>query len=202
MTRSALGVVVLIIAVILSARPAAAQTYRWTDDRGNSHYAQGLDSIPERFRATATKLLYENAPAAAPAPAAAGASASGDTVIPFTPGQRIYVDARINGSGSARLILDTGADRTVIAPRALVAAGVSTRSPRGTGQMRGATGTADVEAYDIESLEVGKAKVGKMVVISHDIDFADTDGLLGRDFLDQFKVTIDSGAGQVMLGPK
>ena len=202
MTRSALGVVVLIIAVILSARPAAAQTYRWTDDRGNSHYAQGLDSIPERFRATATKLLYENAPAAAPAPAAAGASASGDTVIPFTPGQRIYVDARINGSGSARLILDTGADRTVIAPRALVAAGVSTRAPRGTGQMRGATGTADVEAYDIESLEVGKAKVGKMVVISHDIDFADSDGLLGRDFLDQFKVTIDSGAGQVMLGPK
>ena len=200
MTRPALGVVVLIIAVILSALPAAAQTYRWTDDRGNPHYAQGLDSIPERFRATATRLLYQNAPAAVPAPEAGGAT--GDTVIPFTPGQRIYVDARINGSGSARLILDTGADRTVIAPRALIAAGVSTRTPRGTGQMRGATGTADVEAYDIESLEVGHAKVGKMVVISHDIDFADTDGLLGRDFLDQFKVTIDGGAGQVMLGPK
>ncbi len=200
MTRPALGVVLLITAVILSALPAAAQTYRWTDDRGNPHYAEGLDSIPERFRATATKLLYRNAPAAVPAPAAG--RASGDTVIPFTPGQRIYVDARINDSAGARLILDTGADRTVIAPRALVAAGVSTRASRGTGQMRGATGTADVEAYDIESLEVGNAKVGKMVVISHDIDFADSDGLLGRDFLDQFKVTIDGVAGQVMLGPK
>ena len=200
MTRPALRVVLLIAAVILSALPAAAQTYRWIDDRGNPHYAEGLDSIPERFRATARKLIYQNAPAAVPAPA--GGGASGGTVIPFTPGQRIYVDARINGSGSARLILDTGADRTVIAPRALVAAGVSTRSPRGTGQMRGATGTADVEAYDIESLEVGHSKVGKMVVISHDIDFADSDGLLGRDFLDQFKVTIDDAAGQVMLGPK
>ena len=200
MTRPALRVVLLIAAVILSALPIAAQTYRWTDDRGNAHYAEGLDSIPERFRATARKLPSQSPPAAVSAPAAAGVS--GDTVFPFTPGQRIYVDARINGSGSARLILDTGADRTVIAPRALVAAGVSTRAPRGTGQMRGATGTADVEAYDIESLEVGKAKVGKMVVISHDIDFADSDGLLGRDFLDQFKVTIDGAAGQVMLGPK
>ena len=200
MTRPALRVVLLIAAVILSALPTAAQTYRWTDDRGNPHYAEGLDSIPERFRATARKLPSQSPPAAVSAPAAAGVS--GDTVIPFTPGQRIYVDARINGSGSARLILDTGADRTVIAPRALIAAGVSTRTPRGTGQMRGATGTADVEAYDIESLEVGHSKVGKMVVISHDIDFADSDGLLGRDFLDQFKVTIDGAAGQVMLGPK
>ena len=33
-------------------------------------------------------------------------------------------------------------------------------------------------------------------------DFTDVDGLLGRDFLDQFKVTIDNGAGQVVLGPK
>jgi hypothetical protein len=28
------------------------------------------------------------------------------------------------------------------------------------------------------------------------------DGLLGRDFLDQFKVTIDSAAGRVTLSPK
>ena len=200
MIRPTLGVVLLVVAVILSALPASAQMYRWSDDRGNPHYSEGLDSIPERFRATATRLLYQNAPATVPVAAAPGAG--GDTVIPFTPGQRIYVNARINGSGSARLILDTGADRTVIAPRALVAAGVSTRAPRGTGQMRGATGTADVEAYDIDSLQVGNAKVGKMVVISHDIGFADSDGLLGRDFLDQFKVTIDSGAGRVTLGPK
>jgi len=201
MTRPALRVVLFITAVILSVLPAAAQTYRWIDDQGNPHYAEGLDSIPERFRGTATKVPSQTAPPAeVRAPAAAGASV--DTVIPFTPGRRIYVDARINGSEAVRLILDTGADRTVIAPRALIAAGVSTRAPRSTGQMRGATGSTDVEAYDIESLEVGKSKVGKMVVISHDIDFTDVDGLLGRDFLDQFKVTIDNGAGQVVLGPK
>ena len=52
MTRPALRVVLFITAVILSVLPAAAQTYRWIDDQGNPHYAEGLDSIPERFRGT------------------------------------------------------------------------------------------------------------------------------------------------------
>jgi hypothetical protein len=39
-------------------------------------------------------------------------------------------------------------------------------------------------------------------VISHDIEQEGVDGLLGRDFLDQFKVSIDSREGVVTLGPK
>jgi predicted aspartyl protease len=200
MIRPAL-VVVLVIGMLAPALPAAAQMYRWVDDQGHAHYSEGLDSIPERFRANARRLLLQNAPAAAPVAPAPGASA--ETVIQFEAGKRIYVNARINDAANVRLILDTGADRTVIAPRALTAAGISLRAPAAaTGQMRGATGTADVQAYDIQSLQVGNAKVGKMLVISHDADIADSDGLLGRDFLDQFKVTIDNGAGRVTLGPK
>lgn len=200
MSRLVLAAAVVAALVGASAPPARAQMYRWTDEQGNSHYSQGLDSVPERYRASATRLLYQSAPEAAPAPGQPGAS--GEARIQFTPGQRIYVIARINDAAAARLILDTGADRTVITPRALVAAGVSTRSPGAAGTIKGATGTADVEAYDVQSLQVGAARVGKMLVISHDIDQADVDGLLGRDFLDQFKVTIDSTAGQVTLSPK
>jgi predicted aspartyl protease len=199
MIRPALGVV-LVISIVGLAEPARAQTYRWTDDQGTIHYSEGIDSVPERFRARASRLLIQSAPTAVAAPASPGEST--DTVITFEPGKRIYINARVNGSGAARLILDTGADRTVIAPRALAAAGVSTRAATASGKIRGATGSAEVQAYDIESLQVGNAKVGKMLVVSHDIDTPDADGLLGRDFLDQFKVTIDSGAGKVTLGPK
>ncbi len=199
MVRSALGVV-LVVSIVGLAAPARAQTLRWSDDQGNIHYSEGIDSVPERFRSRATRLLMPNAPTAVAAPVTPGES--NETVITFEPGKRIYVNARINGSGAARLILDTGADRTVIAPRALAAAGISNRSASASGQIRGATGSAAVQAYDIESLQVGNAKVGKMLVVSHDIDVSDSDGLLGRDFLDQFKVTIDSGAGKVTLGPK
>jgi predicted aspartyl protease len=112
------------------------------------------------------------------------------------------VSARINGATSVDLLLDTGADRTVMSPRVFAAAGISLSRGVGTGSIRGATGTANVTAVPIESIEVGEAKVGRMVVISHDIEQGGIDGLLGRDFLDQFNVNVDNAQGVVTLTPK
>jgi hypothetical protein len=38
--------------------------------------------------------------------------------------------------------------------------------------------------------------------MAHDAALQNADGLLGRDFLDRFTVTIDSKAGVVTLAPK
>ena len=197
----------VLTAVLLTALPGvvAAQIYRWMDDRGVPHYTEGLDSVPERFRATAVLLSLRNEPPGAPTSAAGasgGPAAAGETTIKFSPGQRIMVDSRINGATPARLLLDTGADRTVLVPRVVAAAGISlTRGARG-GTIRGATGTAQVQAVPVDSIEVGGAKVDRLVVISHDIDHEGVDGLLGRDFLDRFTVTIDNSQGVVTLTPK
>ena len=40
------------------------------------------------------------------------------------------------------------------------------------------------------------------MVISHDIEQEGVDGLLGRDFLEQFKVALDSESGVATLSPK
>jgi predicted aspartyl protease len=193
-----------LIAIVLTASPALAQMYRWTDERGQAHYSQGIDSVPQRFRAGATALPYRETPtASAPAPVAATSPpADGITVIEFASGKPIYVTARINDRENARLILDTGADRTVIAPRALIAAGVSMRRAGAPGRILGATGTADVEGFRVESIEVGNARVGRMLVVSHDVNLPDSDGLLGRDFLNHFKVTIDNATNKVTLAPR
>jgi hypothetical protein len=37
-------------ALALFASDAGAQTYRWLDEKGVVHYAQGLDNVPERYR--------------------------------------------------------------------------------------------------------------------------------------------------------
>jgi hypothetical protein len=103
---------------------------------------------------------------------------------------------------SARLLLDTGADRTLVSPRTLVAAGVSLVRPVATGQMVGVTGGTDVPVVRIGSLEVGEARVGAMLVLSHHVNQSGIDGLLGRDFLEQFHVTIDSRSGLVTIAPK
>lgn len=189
---------VLALVVLASPAPADAQIYRWVDDRGVPHYTDGIDNVPEQYRAMAAPVRLRNATVPGRAPAAPGAAG---TEIKFTKGQAIIVDATINGRVSAKLILDTGADRTVIHPRVLEAAGVALTQGT-TGQIRGATGTASVQAAALDSLEVGGAKVSKLLVIAHDIEQSAVDGLLGRDFLDQFRVSIDSDSGVATLAPK
>jgi hypothetical protein len=90
----------------------------------------------------------------------------------------------------------------MISPRTLLAAGVAITRPIATGQITGATGTDKIDYVVVESLEVGAARVGKMPVGSYELAGNAGEGLLGRDFLDQFKVTMDAAAGEVHLAPK
>lgn len=191
--------------------PVSAQIYRWTDERGEVRYSQGINSIPPQFRGGAVMMSTPSQPAA-PAPAAteppaasnvpAGSAPAGGARIPFTPGQPIMVNARINGGGSTQLLLDTGAQGTVISPTALAALGISYRNAV-RGSIKGVTGNADVLAVRIESIEVEGARFGPLLVVSHDAGLGSgRDGLLGRDFLDNFIVTIDSAARVVTLSPK
>jgi len=203
MLRTALLLAVFGLVAALPAR-VDAEIYKWVDDNGVPHFADGIDSVPDRYRSRAAPVGLKNEPATSTGPSSGGkAGPSGGTTINFTPGQRILVDVKINGSGGARLMLDTGADRTLISPRALLAAGVRIAGPTTTGQIVGATGSERIEFVAIDSLEVGDARVGRMSVGSFNLPTTDVgDGLLGRDFLDQFNVNIDSGKGVVTLSPK
>lgn len=217
MTR-ATALATAVLALLAWTGAAGAEIYRWVDERGVTNYSEGLDSVPEKYRATAVPIGLRNAPPPPPAPSAPPArptrpgggpaaparpagGGTGSAEIKFTPGREIVVEARLNGGTSVRLLLDTGAQRTVINPRVLVAAGVVLSAGQAM-QMKGATGTASVRSVQVDSVEVGQARVGKLTVISHDIEHDGVDGLLGRDFLDQFKVSIDNQAGLVTLSPK
>jgi len=194
----------LLLSVLIAALPGrgAAQVYRYTDERGQNHYVDGLENVPDRHRATASPLGLRNAPtpASTSVPAAVRSAA---TVVRYTPGQRIMVDVKINGELGVQLLLDTGADRTMISPRALQAAGVAISRPVGTGTIVGVTGTDRINYVVVDSLEVGEARVGRMPVGSYELAGPGAgDGLLGRDFLDQFKITFDAAKGEVHLAPK
>ena len=199
MRRLTLFSLALLLAVLGIVSAASAQMYRWTDDRGQVHYGQGLDSVPRQYRDSARLLSF---PAAPPEPKPAGsATPSGPAQIRFTPGQPIWVSARINDTGSAQLMLDTGASVTTISPRVLAQLGVSSRSAL-RGSIRGVTGTADALLVVVDSIEVAGATAGPIRVVSHDSELGQGDGLLGRDFLDRFTVNIDNAAGIVTLTPR
>ena len=60
----------------------------------------------------------------------------------------------------------------------------------------------DEQGTEQDVIQVGEAKAGPFLVIAHDASFNDADGILARDFLDNFKVTIDAGQGVVTLEPR
>jgi hypothetical protein len=57
------------------------------------------------------------------------------------------------------------------------------------------------DAIWVNSVEVGDVKVGPLLIIAHDVKLKEADGLLGRDFLANFDVRIDSKEGVVTLTP-
>jgi len=205
MKRLALRSLLLVLALVLAPLIARAQIeiYRWTDGEGDVHFSQGGDSVPLRFRPGAVIIGYDQPSPPEPSAASTPGLPPGAGQVKFTPGQPIMVTARINDVGSVLLMLDTGAGRTVINPAALNTLGVSYANAQRV-SLKGITGVAEVEVVRVESLDVSGAKHGPLAVISHDTGFgADKgDGLLGRDFLDKFTITIDNAAGVLTLTPK
>ena len=111
-----------------------------------ARFRRSLERILDRLEVARARQMvndwraaWDTRPAVPPSPPASIPAAT--TVIPFTPGQPIYVDAWVNGRTRARLVLDTGADSTVIAPGVLDATDASIA---GHTTLLGVTGQATV----------------------------------------------------------
>ncbi len=199
------GVVAAVLGAVLLPAVALAQVYRWEDPGGTVHFSN--NPVPVPGIAPPPPPPPADPPAAiAPvkvggiAPKALSPSVA-ITRIRYTPGVPILVRATLGGAGPLSLILDTGADRTMISPEALSKLGISTAdAPRV--EVRGVTGASQGQVIQVASLEVGEARVGPLWIIAHDADLKKADGLLGRDFLEHFKVTIDSRERLVTIVPR
>jgi predicted aspartyl protease len=185
----------VLLLLLITATPAVAGLFRWTAPDGAVHYTSDPQSIPEAYRASAVDV---GAPAPSPAPPTPPPSAG--IVLPFAGGGPVVVQARLNGV-SLSLLLDTGADRTVIAPAALARAGVNADGGMPI-RISGVTGSAAATLVSVPLLEVAGARVGPLSVIVHAVPTDSLDGLLGRDVLDAFTVTFDAAAGRVTLLPR
>jgi hypothetical protein len=189
---------VILVSMIIPGL-SSGQVYHWADEKGIQYYTTEFRSIPEKYRSAAQPLPLPPPPPLPPEHPAISPQKS-VTRIPFVPGFPIFVSAKINGTGPITLILDTGSDRTMIAPSVLGRLGVSTEGAQ-RGLMKGVTGTSYVDAVWVNSVEVSEARVGPLLVVAHDADLKRADGLLGRDFLANFHVTIDSAEGVATLAP-
>ena len=215
--------------LILAVLPALAQAqmYRWVDDAGAVHYSQGLDSVPERYRAQARSLDLDwprptpapggkslsPPPSLAPAvplpvPPRARWGPSGAlpeiTRVSFPQGSYILVDAMINSQGPVKLLLDTGSHQTHVSAQAVRTLGISAPSyPCHSCEVEMIGGTRVVREVQILSLRVGDAEMTGPTFMD-DTDSHDglgAVGVLGRSFLDNFRVTMDFRQQVVALVP-
>jgi aspartyl protease/uncharacterized protein DUF4124 len=188
------GFAALATIIALATTPAAAQLYRWTDNEGTVHYTSDLATIPLPYREGVKDIGSPT-----PGPEEETTPEPRDVVIPYTGGPLI-VDASLNGV-SLRLLLDTGAERTLISPTAMTRAGFNVAAGTSV-KIRGVTGDATAIMVSVARLDVAGARVGPLEVIVHALAGESVDGLLGRDVLDAFTVTVDAPNGRALLTPR
>ncbi len=185
---------------------SAQEFYRWVDEKGAVHFTDNLYSVPEKYRSQIEKRNYvptpePTAPAAQQATRGAERPQTRRITVPFKrEGNLIIVEGSVNQAVPARFILDTGAEISTV--------------PRSVGQqlgidpdagvlitITGMGGSTDVPLVEINSISVGEAQVNSLDVTLSDTPLPDT-GLLGGDFLADYKVNILYEENQVLLEPQ
>lgn len=163
--------------------------------QSNSDQSKKLESF---FKS----LPQESSPIAMPIPnASATAAPRGAVIVPVQfAGRSAIVSALLNRSVTGSLILDTGATSTVISRRL-----ASLLSIRPTATMVGQTvgGLITAPIARLSSLKIGRAELTDLSVIIHDFSRDPRiEGLLGMDFLGQFRVSLDSQKQLLVLSPR
>jgi hypothetical protein len=159
-------------------------------------------------RATSPARIVESRPGADPTGARLGPRVS--SVAIQTIGNRYLVPVVLNETHRATLLLDTGANITVISPELARRAGLEV--PTGSGAARSKARMAngqevDVALIRVKSMMVGAARVDNLQVAMYEIGVLDSttsppltiDGFLGADFLGRFTMTIDPQASKLTL---
>lgn len=114
---------------------------------------------------------------------------------------QIVVDAHINGVGK-RMIVDTGAGMTIINRRTVKALGLTDGANAVAG---GAGDHVDPNIVELGSLSVGGATLHGVRGVSMDLTDVcrrvgeDVDGIIGADFLSEYRVTIDYSSRRLSL---
>lgn len=191
--------ITLILIGLLLPETGLSDIYYWVDNQGIQNYTARLESVPEEYRSKAEQLSLPPTP---PPPPEMGPSppAKGLTKIPFTPGSPLLVNAKINGLGPFRLLLDTGADRTVISPSVQSRMGLSLENGLSV-TLQTLTGMGQANGVWVDFIEVGETRVGPLFIVVYATDLKGADGLLGRDFLSHLNLSIDSKEKVVTLTP-
>ena len=203
--RKVVGIICLVLGM---GSLAYAEIYKWVDNKGTTHFSDTLLGVPPEYRQQ-VQAKASNVPALAsppldttvarpeePAPYSLPATAMTGYVVPWL-GQRLLVQARLNSTVRALLLVDTGASYTVLSHAVARELALNLQNAA-VMPMRSASGMFLAPLVIVNAPPVGEATVRDRDVIIHDA-VPGLGGLLGMSFLEHFTVTTTDHA--LILGP-
>lgn len=204
------------VLLLLILAPVSAQIYKWVDRNGRVHFSDTIAGIPPEYRdrieektGAAPALLEEPVPPrpaperlaiAPPSVPTAPATVPPSYTIPLRrDGNAMLVETVVDGTVRAQLLLDTGAEFTVLSAATARSLSLNLRNSAII-PLRSASGVFFAPMTKVQSITVGHAAAYDVEVIIHDAT-PGLDGLLGMSFLDNFLVTISGSDAKLILTP-
>lgn len=196
----------------LSSQPARAATYECLDASGLPIFTDSPSQLMHCSAAAVSAPGLPVPPAPTPAvpngaPSVTSAPSAGPSpvIVPLQrAGRSLVVRARLNGSREARLILDTGADLTILSRSIAQDLGLLPADAERMVSLQTVGGPVQAAVIRVEAIGLGEAEARQIAAAVHDLPNAPAgvEGLLGLTFLDRFVVTLDAQRGELRLERK
>jgi clan AA aspartic protease (TIGR02281 family) len=201
MVPTVVGATLLSVFLVGSPFLSAADYYRWVDQNGVVHFTDNLHNIPEAQRGKAGRIISNESPRNQPPPVPILPSKAS---IPFEKqGQVVIVEATLNKKTAAKFVVDTGASYTMISSAIAKELDIDTEQSRRTAPFQTANGIIQAPLVSLDSISVGGMEIRNLTAAVHDV-LSDPRiaGLLGLNFLSNFRMDIDTQKGVLHLEKK
>jgi clan AA aspartic protease (TIGR02281 family) len=186
--------------LLISSPLRSADYYRWVDQNGVVHFTDNLHNIPETQRGKVGRIQSTEPPRSQPPVPILPSKAS----IPFEKqGQVVVVEATLNKKTAAKFVVDTGASYTMISSAVAKELDIDTEQNRRTAPFQTANGVIQAPLVSLESISIGGMEIRNLTAAVHDV-LSDSRiaGLLGLNFLSNFRMDIDTQKGVLHLEKK
>lgn len=180
---------------------SAADFYRWMDQNGVVHFTDNLHNIPAKQRGTVTRIKSLDNPKVTDPPKPTPATKAS---VPFEKhGQVVVIEAMLNNKTSAKFVVDTGASYTMISSATARELTIHPIQNQRTMPFQTANGVIQAPLTSLESVTVGGLEIKNLTAAIHDvIPDSKVAGLLGLNFLSNFRLDIDTQKGMLHLEQK
>lgn len=179
----------------------AAEYYRWVDENGVLHITDNLHNVPENQRPRAGRIQAPDSPrSAVPEKIVAPTKAS----IPMEKhGSVVVIQATLNNKRAVKFVVDTGASFTMISSAVAQDLALDLGQNPKTMPFQTANGLIQAPLTNLDSITVGGLEIKNLTTAVHDaVPDPQLAGLLGLNFLSNFRMDIDTQRGLLHLEKK